>query len=303
MRPCSNSGLICLLVVLFTGTTATWSTRAGFESFARTVGGPASSRAVGASDASLQNWLVRTRLATTSPLAEFQDARAPATRPATLPSTNETAYEYRDASRDGIGKIYMGREIAQVMGHLGAGWLERPEREAEEKPTVLLDNLKLEADDVVADIGAGTGYFTFRLAERLPEGKVLAVDIQPEMLALLEEEEQKRGLKNVEPILGAVDDPKLPAAAVDLVLMVDSYHEFDHPREMMLAIMSALKPGGRVALVEYRAEDDGVNIKRLHRMTEAQAIREMTAVGLEHVETLNVLPTQHLMIFRRPAAE
>ena len=111
------------------------------------------------------------------------------------------------------------------------------------------------------------------------------------------------GLKNVEPILGAVDDPKLPAGAVDLVLMVDSYHEFDHPREMMLAIMSALKPGGRVALVEYRAEDDHVNIKRLHRMTEAQAIREMTAVGLEHVETLGVLPTQHLMIFRKPPAE
>ena len=129
---------------------------------------------------------------------------------------------------------------------------------------------------------------------------MLAVDIQPEMLALLEEEEQKRGLKNVEPILGAVDHPKLPAAAVDLVLMVDSYHEFDHPREMMLAIMKALKPGGRVALVEYRAEDDEVNIKRLHRMTEAQAVSEMSAVGLEHVETLNALPTQHLMIFRKP---
>ena len=235
-------------------------------------------------------------------IAQPQDRAA--TRPGASQSattTNQAIYEYRQPSRDGIGKIYMGREIAQVMGHLGAGWLERPEREKEEKPALLIDNLKLEADDVVADIGAGTGYFTFRLAEKVPEGKVLAVDIQPEMLEILEQGERERGLKNVEPILGAVDDPKLPAGEVDLVLMVDSYHEFDHPREMMLAIVAALKPGGRVALVEYRGEDAELNIKPLHKMTQAQARREMAAVGLEHVETLNVLPTQHLMIFRKPA--
>ena len=226
-------------------------------------------------------------------------AQPPATRPASGP-----AYEYLDRpSRDGIGKVYMGREIAQVMGHLAAGWLERPEREAEEKPNLLLDNLKLEPDDVVADIGAGTGYFTFRLAERLPEGKVLAVDIQQEMLDLLSERERELGLTNVEPILGEVDDPKLPAGEVDLVLMVDSYHEFDHPREMMAGILAGLKPGGRVALVEYRGEDAKVNIKPLHRMTEAQAKKEMAAAGLEHVETINVLPLQHLMIFRKPEAQ
>jgi SAM-dependent methyltransferase len=225
--------------------------------------------------------------------------------PATNPATGSAAeaYETLDRpSRDGIGKAYMGREIAQVMGHLAAGWLERPEREAEENPRLLIDNLKLEPDDVVADIGAGTGYFTFRLAERLPEGKVLAVDIQPEMLELLSDRERELGLTNVEPILGEVDDPKLPADALDLVLMVDSYHEFDHPREMLAGIMVGLKPGGRVALVEYRGEDPEVNIKPLHKMTQAQAKREMAAAGLEHVETIDVLPLQHLMIFRKPAA-
>lgn len=204
-------------------------------------------------------------------------------------------------TRDGIGKVYLGREIAQVMGHLGAGWLERPEREAEEKPTILLDSLKLEPDDVVADIGAGTGYFTFRLAERVPQGRVLAVDIQQEMLDLLNAAEAERGLTNVEPLLGTVDDPKLPAGEVDLVLMVDAYHEFDHPAEMMAGIVQSLAPGGRVALVEYRGEDPNVGIKPLHTMTQAQAIKEMAAAGLEHVETIDALPKQHLMLFAKSA--
>ena len=221
----------------------------------------------------------------------------------TQPANDEAVYTEVEASRDGIGKVYMGREISHVMGHLGAGWLERPAREREEKPTVLIDNLGLDEDSVVADIGAGTGYFTFRIAERVPEGRVLAVDIQPEMLEFLNEGEAERGLDNVEPILGEIDDPKLPAGEVDLVLMVDAYHEFDHPREMMLGIVAGLKPGGRVALVEYRGEDPSIAIKPLHKMTEAQAIREMEAVGLEHVETIAALPIQHLMLFQKPAAE
>lgn len=197
----------------------------------------------------------------------------------------------------------MGREIAQVMGHRAAGWLERPEREAQEKPALLLDNLDLAKDDVVADIGAGSGYFTFRLAERVPQGRVLAVDIQREMLRLIARGSRERGLENIEPVLGAIDDPKLPEGEVDLVLMVDAYHEFSHPREMMTAIVDSLAEGGRVALVEYRGEDPEVNIKPLHKMTQAQAKKEMAAVGLEHVETIDVLPTQHLMIFRRADAE
>ncbi len=210
-------------------------------------------------------------------------------------------YSQIEPTPDGIGKVYMGREISQVMGHLGAGWLERPERDREEQPAELISALGLAEDATVADIGAGTGYFTFRLAEQVPQGRVLAVDIQPEMLDLLNAGEAERGLTNVEPILGNIDDPKLPAGEVDLVLLVDAYHEFSHPREMMLGIVAGLKPGGRIALVEYRGEDATVPIKPLHKMTEAQAIKELEAAGLEHVETLDVLPTQHLMFFEKPA--
>ena len=211
----------------------------------------------------------------------------------------EPPYEAVPASRDGIGKVYMGREISQVMGHLGAGWLERDSREAEERTDLLIDALPLEPGDTLADLGAGTGYFTFRVAPLVPEGRVLAVDIQPEMLAMLQAEEQRLGLDNVEPVLGTETDPKLPAGAVDLVLLVDAYHEFAYPFEVMTAVAESLAPGGRVALVEYRAEDPRVPIKELHKMSEAQAIREMEAVGLTHLRTDDRLPQQHLMFFGR----
>lgn len=204
------------------------------------------------------------------------------------------------ASSDGTGKCYMGREIAQVMGHMGAAWLDRPEREQEERPSLLIRNLGLAPGDVVADIGAGTGYFSLRIAPLVPKGRVLAVDIQPEMLDMIRGKQRETGIGNVEPVLGAIDDPKLAPTSVDLVLMVDVYHEFSHPREMMLAIVAALKPGGRVALVEYRGEDAGVPIKPLHKMTQAQARKEMAAVGLQWIETRDVLPWQHLMFFRTP---
>lgn len=194
----------------------------------------------------------------------------------------------------------MGREIANVMGHLAAWWLDRPGREQEEQPHKVTEAMELKGDEVVADIGAGTGYFSFRIAPLVPKGKVLAEDIQPQMLAILRKRSKEKGIENVEPVLGTVTDPKLPAAGVDVVLFVDSYHEFDHPREMMEAILASLKPGGRVIDVEYKAEDPNVQILPHHKMTEAQAIKEMSAVGLKHVKTIDDLPQQHVMIFEKP---
>lgn len=203
-------------------------------------------------------------------------------------------------SPDGIGKFYMGREIAQVMGHQGAGWLERSSRESEEQPSLLVKALNLKPTDVVADIGAGTGYFSFRLAPLVPKGKVLAVDIQPEMLEIIKSLEKEKNITNVEPVLGGISNPNLPNQSVDLALMVDAYHEFAYPREMMEGIVRALKPGGRVVLVEYRGENPFVLIKPLHKMTQKQARKEMSAVGLTWMETKDFLPQQHVMVFEKP---
>ena len=212
-------------------------------------------------------------------------------------------YEYRrQHDPDGIGKFYLGREIAQVMGHEGADWLERPGREAEENSTLLLASLKVKPGDVVADIGAGTGYYTRRLARLVgPRGIVYAEDIQPEMLVLLTNKLAEIGLTNVRSILGTITDPKLPRASVDMILMVDVYHEFDHPYEMTAAMVEALKPGGRMIFVEFRGEDPKVAIKPVHKMTEAQVRKEMAVFPLVWVETLNGLPLQHIIVFRKPA--
>jgi len=222
-----------------------------------------------------------------------------ATNRAAPPDTSgyETA-----APRDpnGIARYYLGRQIAHVMGHEGADWLERSGRSKEEGTDLLLKELQLKPTDVVADIGAGTGFFSFQLAQRVPQGRVLAVDIQPEMIAALQQTKAQRNVANVQPLLGRVDDPRLPADGVDLVLIVDAYHEFDHPREMGRAIRRALRPGtGRLALVEYRAEDTNVPIKRIHKMSVAQARKEMAAIGLEFVAVVETLPQQHLLLFRR----
>lgn len=210
-------------------------------------------------------------------------------------------YEYRRVhDPNGTGKFYMGREIAQVMGHEAAEWLDRPEREVEEQPTKLMEALKLKPGDVVADIGAGSGFFTFRIAERVgARGKVLAVDIQPEMLDLIRERMKQRGLKNVEPVLGTITDPKLPPDSVDLILLVDVYHEFSHPWEMTRAMVRGLKKGGRLVFVEYRLEDPAVPIKLVHKMSEKQVRREMAPHPLRWVGTQNILPRQHIVVFRK----
>jgi SAM-dependent methyltransferase len=213
-----------------------------------------------------------------------------------------SVYELRShPSLDGIGKYYMGREIAKVMGHTGAGWLERPNREAEEQPSKIVSVLNLKPSDVVADIGAGTGFMSFRIAPILTQGKVLAVDIQPEMLDIMEFLKKENNITNVEPVLATLTDPNLPPASIDLALMVDAYHEFAYPQEVMQGIVKALKPGGRVVLVEYRGENPFIMIKRLHKMTQKQVRQEMQAVGLVWRETKNLLPQQHLMIFEKPA--
>jgi len=227
-------------------------------------------------------------------------APAPEKLSVTAADTTDTLYTQRPPSRNGIGKVYMGREISKVMGHRGANWLERPARKTKERPDLLVDSLPLGPSDTVADIGAGTGYLTFRVAPRVPRGNVLAVDIQPEMLTIIRERIEKRGVTNVVPIRGTVTDSNLPADSIDLAYMVDAYHEFSHPYEMMTALYEDLTPGGRVVLVEYRREDPSIPIKTLHKMTEAQAKKEMRTVGLEWVETKEMLPRQHFMVFRKP---
>jgi len=211
----------------------------------------------------------------------------------------EPIYQQSFPSFDGIGKRYMDREIAQVMGYQGASWLMRSRRQREEKPSLLPEALNLQPTDVVADIGAGTGYISFLIAPFVSQGKVLAVDVQPEMLRVLTFITQKRGIANVEPVLGTSVSPNLPEESVDLAMMVDAYHEFEYPREMMQGIVSALKPSGRVVLVEYRGEDPAIAIKPLHKMTQQQARQEMAAVGLSWIATKEILPKQHIMIFQK----
>ena len=204
------------------------------------------------------------------------------------------------AGADGIGKRYMGRDIAGVMGWQGAAWLEREERQREERTDLLLAALQLKPGMVVADIGAGTGYLARRMAPAVsPGGRVLAVDVQPQMVALLQETVRKSGLTQIQPLLGAEDDVRLPPSSVDLAIMVDVYHELAFPYEVLASIIRALKPGGQLVFVEYRAEDPNVPIKPLHKMSEAQIRREAAAHALVWERTVGVLPWQHLVVFRK----
>jgi SAM-dependent methyltransferase len=193
-----------------------------------------------------------------------------------------------------------GREFAGVMGFQGAPWLERPEREMEEEPDKALDAIALVKGSTVADVGAGSGYITARMAARIgPEGKVYAVDIQPEMLTLLAERIKRDRIANIVPVLGAVDDPKLPAAAIDLILMVDVYHEFSEPQKMLRRMREALKPDGRLVLLEYRKEDPTVPIRLEHKMTVSEAKMELEAEGFRLARVDEALPRQHILIFTK----
>jgi ubiquinone/menaquinone biosynthesis C-methylase UbiE len=198
---------------------------------------------------------------------------------------------------------YKGREIAQTMHYLGAPWLTRESREREEDCTTLLAALKIKPGDTVCDLGCGNGFYSLKLAKLVGErGRVIAVDIQPEMLELLKSRTAAEKIMNIDPILGTTVDPKLPNGKVDLVLLVDVYHEFDHPEQMLAAIRRSLKPTGRVALAEFRAEDPKVPIKPLHKMSKAQIMKEFPPNGFKLVEEFDKLPWQHLMFFQRDDA-
>jgi ubiquinone/menaquinone biosynthesis C-methylase UbiE len=198
---------------------------------------------------------------------------------------------------------YMGREIAQTMHFSGAPWLTRESRNREEEPAKLMKALHLKAGMTVCDLGCGNGFYTLKLAREVgPDGKVLAVEIQKEMLDLLEKRAARAEVKNIQSILGTVIDPKLPEDAVDLILVVDVYHEMDHPVEMLAALRKSLSKTGRLVLVEFRAEDPNVPIKELHKMSKAQINKEIPANGFKLVEQYDDLPWQHVMFFERDEA-
>lgn len=226
---------------------------------------------------------------------------APGSKAAAQAAAADTRYERVVPSPDGIGKRYMGREIAGVMGWEGAQWLEREGRAREERPELLLRELQLAPGMTVADIGAGTGYYTWQLAKQVgPGGRVYAVDVQPQMIGMLNSQMAKRGVRNVVSVLGSETTVKLPPASVDLAIMVDVYHELAYPSEVLDSIVDALKPGGRVVFVEYRAEDPAVAIKPLHKMSQTQVRREATVHGLTWERSIESLPIQHAIVFRKP---
>ena len=212
-------------------------------------------------------------------------------------SIEDEKYTYRRGDPNGIGKWYMGREIAYVMGFQGMRWLERPEREKEERTSVLLENMNIQKDDVIADIGAGSGYHVFKMAGMAAQGKIYAVDIQDEMLAAMRQKIEKGGVSNVDLIKGGNKSVNLPDSVLDKILIVDVYHEFEYPYEIMTSLNKALKPDGKLYLIEYRKEDKSIPIKEVHKMTEKQAIKEMKAVGFKLERNIANLPWQHCMVF------
>lgn len=219
----------------------------------------------------------------------------------TQPSASASTHRAVAPTADGLGKTYQGRQIARVMGWQGAAWLERQERAREENTDLLIRELALKQGMAVADIGAGTGYISRRMAHVVGDkGTVYAVDVQPQMVAKLKQLAAQPGLSNIKPVLGGERSPNLRAGSVDVAVMVDVYHELAYPSEMLDAIVTALRPGGRVAVVEYRAEDANVPIKPLHKMTAAQVRREARPHGLVWQRTAETLPWQHVVIFQKP---
>ncbi|MEJ8803473.1 class I SAM-dependent methyltransferase [Pontibacter sp. H249] len=211
----------------------------------------------------------------------------------------QTGYTTKTPSAGGTGKVYMGREIARVIGTGGGAWLSRNTRQEEENSLVAIDSMELNPGSVVADIGAGTGFYTFKVAERVPKGKVYAVELQDAFVATLKKRKKELGFENVEVVKSSTQSINLPAASLDLAFMVDVYHELECPQEMLQDIYKALKPGGKLLLMEYRAEDPDVNIRELHKMTVAQVRKELESNGFKLYKQVDVLPIQHFLVFEK----
>lgn len=216
-----------------------------------------------------------------------------------LCTLGQDRYKIRVGDPNGINKWYMGRQIAHVMSHYGIDWLEREEREMEENTSLLLKNLAVKPGMVVADIGAGSGYHSALLSKMVGTGKVFAVDVEPEMIAYLNARIKQEKLSRIVPILSTEQKVPLPENTIDMMLLVDVYHEFSFPYEMALSMRAALKPGGKLVLVEFRAEDPTVPIKTIHKMSEAQAIKEFKAAGFAFDKNIDNLPWQHCMVFTK----
>ncbi len=214
-------------------------------------------------------------------------------------SLGQDRYTIKTGDPNGIGKWYMGRQIAHIMSHYGIDWLEREEREMEENTSLLLKNLAIKSGMVIADIGAGSGYHSALLSKMVGTGKVFAVDVEPEMIAYLNKRIKQEKLSGIVPVLSSEQNVSLPDNTVDMMLLVDVYHEFSYPYEMALSMLAALKPGGKLVLVEFRSEDSTVPIKPIHKMSKAQAIKEFKAAGFAFDKNIENLPWQHCLIFTK----
>jgi ubiquinone/menaquinone biosynthesis C-methylase UbiE len=211
----------------------------------------------------------------------------------------DSIYTYKHATPDGTGKYYKGREIAQVMGFEGAAWLERNTREQEENTKKAIAKLPITATSVVADIGAGTGYYTFPIAAKVPQGKVYAVEIQQSAISYLQQRSKQLNLNNVVVVKGGEKSPNLPDNDIDLAIMVDVYHELSYPHEMLQAIRRSLKKGGKLLLLEYRAEDPTIEIKPLHKTSIYQLNKELKANGFHLKQDGEFMPIQHFLVYQK----
>lgn len=212
-------------------------------------------------------------------------------------SNSDEIYSFKKGDINGIGKWYMGREIAHVMGFQGFSWLERSKREKEENVSKLIENLGIKSNDIIADVGAGSGHHVFKIAPLAKKGLIYAVDIQNEMLIEIQSKIESFDFKNIKTVLGSEKSIHLPKNSINKILMVDVYHEFNYPKEMLESIKNALKPDGQLFLVEYKGEDPKIPIKKIHKMTEKQAVKEMEVAGFVLKENTINLPWQHCMVF------